>query len=338
METIEAIKNKKVSLLHQKMADYKRAAVEIQADLTAYEPIDKDLYHTFYSKAMAIIYLSHEILGEYSDLSMTEKEEIGTMVQREILPFILQTDTVSRFYTKPLGYAGDYMVLEKIYNDVESGSTPLGKAIDRMHLDATTSIAVRNRRKLLANELFAAFQNRTSDPLSILCISSGPAREIFDLMNKTGKESFNVHATLIDFDQHAIDFCRKWRDENGWQNQIDLVQETILNVMTRRTTVHIPPQDIVYSIGLIDYFQEKHVVKLLDYIYSILKTNGKVILGNFYKGNIYKEYMDFVLEWKLVHRNEADMIRMVQQSKFGQSSRIFFEGTGLNMFVECVKV
>ena len=337
MKTLDLTTDERVLILYQKIEDYKRATIEIEADLRDDEPIDADLYQTFYSKALAIVYLLHDILGDNSSLSKEEKTELGAHIQREIIPIILQTDTTSRFYTKPLGYAGDYLVLEMIYNDRESGSTLLGRVVDRMHLDASTSKAVKNRRKLLADELLAAFENGNREPLSIMCISSGPAREIFDLLKNVGADASKIHATLIDFDTEALGFCEKWRNENGWQNQIDLVQETILNLIAGRSKVQIAPQDVVYSIGLIDYFQEKHVVKLLNYIHSILKPDGKVILGNFYKDNVFKEYMDSVLEWRLIHRDETDMNRMLQQSKFGKSGRIFFEGERMNMFVECVK-
>jgi SAM-dependent methyltransferase len=236
------------------------------------------------------------------------------------------------------------LTLEKIYQDIETGSTPIGKVVDRMHLDAPTSIVVRNRRKLIGDKLYDLFKNQkntTDIPMNILCIASGSAREIFDLyQNITQHNTFKINdlkTILLDFDKHALDFCKTWRDENNWSSSITLVQETILNLMTRRSKIQIEPQDVVYSMGLIDYFQEKHVIKLLDFIHSILKPNGIVILGNFHSKNIYKEYLDEVVAWKLIHRTEADMHRMFMASKFQKTGAIFFEGEGLNMFVQVRK-
>jgi hypothetical protein len=36
---------------------------------------------------------------------------------------------------------------------------------------------------------------------------------------------------------------------------------------------------LVYSIGLIDYFSDRFVVSLLDYIHGLLKPGGSAILG-----------------------------------------------------------
>ena len=53
---------------------------------------------------------------------------------------------------------------------------------------------------------------------------------------------------------------------------------------------------------------------------------GRVILGNFHPNNYCKELMDYVLEWRLIHRSEEDMHRLFTYSAFGRScTRIQFE-------------
>jgi len=48
--------------------------------------------------------------------------------------------------------------------------------------------------------------------------------------------------------------------------------------------------------------------------------------------------MDHVLEWVLIHRTEADMNRLFQQSPFGKPcTRIQFETLGINLFAECTR-
>ena len=79
-------------------------------------------------------------------------------------------------------------------------------------------------------------------------------------------------------------------------------------------------------------------MKLIDYIYSILAPGGRVILGNFHPDNQNKVLMDHILDWKLIHRSEADMDRPFTLSKFGRTTtNIWFEQEGINLFAECVK-
>ena len=89
------------------------------------------------------------------------------------------------------------------------------------------------------------------------------------------------------------------------------------------------PQDLVYSIGLIDYFDDRMVIKMLDFIYDVLAPGGRVILGNFHPSNQTRALMDYLLEWRLIHRTEADMDRLFAASKFkSPSTNIRFEASG----------
>ena len=45
------------------------------------------------------------------------KAELGARLQREILPFVLLTQTTERFYSKPRGYAGDFQTIDMIYRE-----------------------------------------------------------------------------------------------------------------------------------------------------------------------------------------------------------------------------
>ena len=94
----------------------------------------------------------------------------------------------------------------------------------------------------------------------------------------------------------------------------------------------------MYSIGLIDYFRDDFVVKLLDWIYDRLAPGGRVILGNFHPRNPIRALMDHVLEWSLIHRTEEDMNRLFERSKFGRPcSRILYEPERINLFAEGIR-
>jgi extracellular factor (EF) 3-hydroxypalmitic acid methyl ester biosynthesis protein len=63
---------------------------------------------------------------------------------------------------------------------------------------------------------------------------------------------------------------------------------------------------------------------------------GSVMLGNFRPRNPEKEFMDYVLEWNLILRTEADMNRLFERSMFGKPcSKVQFEALGINLFTEC---
>lgn len=120
---------------------------------------------------------------------------------------------------------------------------------------------------------------------------------------------------------------------------MEAFNQNLLHLASGRNKIKLPQQDLMYSIGLIDYFGDRFVVQLLDFIHDQLKPGGSVVLGNFHPKNSTRALMDHVLEWKLIHRDEDDMHRLFALSKFGKAAdAIHFEEEGINLFAQCRKI
>ncbi|MCA8956469.1 MAG: sulfatase-like hydrolase/transferase, partial [Planctomycetes bacterium] len=175
---------------------------------------------------------------------------------------------------------------------------------------------------------------RTSRILSLAC---GPAAELFDVATDPHIRT-RVSATCVDIDNQALDHVAKRAAHEGLAPCFTRHRGNLVHLALGRQHLELPPQDLVYSIGLIDYFGDSFVVRLLDWIHEQLATGGRVILGNFHPNNPSRELMEHVLDWHLVHRDEAAMHRLFRASRFGTGcSKIRFEGEGINLFAECRK-
>jgi CRP-like cAMP-binding protein len=279
----------------------------------------------------------NQTLGDTSGTNPLIKEKLGGRVQQEMLPYILLSEMGERIYSKPRGYAGDYYTIELMYRNQPSGSGRLGTILDECFYQEPACQAVQNRRSLLANEIQKTLQANLEKTSRVTSMASGPASEMFDVFKKLDdKTQLLMHC--IDIDLHALAFVGDKRDRERLKGQINLHNGNLVYLATGRQKLEIPPQDLVYSIGLIDYFNDRFVVKLLNYIHSLLQLGGRVILGNFHPHNSSKALMDYVFDWKLIHRDEADMNRLFEQSMFGkQATNIRYETEGVNLFAECVK-
>lgn len=275
-------------------------------------------------------------IGDASSLSPDQRVEAGLRIQRELLPYLLMTETAERFYSKPRGYAGDYLTIEFIYKNTPTGSGRLGPLVDSMFLNTPSAVAVRNRRGLMGGEISRVLENATGTA-RVMSLACGPAREVFDVFEQIGDPE-RMQATLVDIDDEALELVARRRDEAGLESQITLVSGNLIYLAMGRQKLDVPPQDFIYSIGLIDYFNDRFVIKLLNWIHSRLKPGGKVMLGNFHPRNRTKGLMDHVMDWKLIHRTEEDMDRLYQASAFARPcTRIRFEEQGINLFAECIK-
>ena len=94
-----------------------------------------------------------------------------------------------------------------------------------------------------------------------------------------------------------------------------------------------------YSLGVIDYFSDKLVVKLLDFIHSKLVLGGTAFLGNFRPGHPNAALFEFSLDWPLTLRSVQELRNLVRHSKFGECPTVVgVESEGVQLFIECTKV
>jgi extracellular factor (EF) 3-hydroxypalmitic acid methyl ester biosynthesis protein len=316
---------------------FKRTMVDLDKEALKNGTITEDRYRQFSIQAGELMNVCHTVLGVDSSLDEVTRRQISSRLQHEMLPYVLTTETAERFYSKPRGYAGDYLAIHKIYANLPSGTGRLGPIVDRMFLDAPPSVAVRNRRSLMANEIVATVNAKPQGTARVLCLASGPATEVFDAFDRL-QDRARLSATLMDIDLQALAFVDERRTAQKLSAQINLVNENLIALFLGRRQTKLEPQDLIYSIGLIDYLNDKLVAKLLQYVYGNLAPGGRVILGNFHPSNPAREFMDSVLEWNLIHRTEEDMNRLFKNSPFNQPcSRIQYEGEGIDLFAECVK-
>ena len=271
-----------------------------------------------------------------SELSKNN-DELGARIQSDLLPYLLLTNTAERWYSKPRGYAGDFLSIHQIYQNQPEGRGRIGSVLDRCFLNIPAAVAVRNRRPLLAQEINAVIAAKGDAGARVTSLACGPAAELFDVYEEL-EDRGKLTTTLIDIDLQALAFVAERRDKARLQRHMKLINANLVHVLSGREKIDIRDQDLIYSIGLIDYFSDDFVVKLLNYIFNALQPGGKVILGNFHPRNPDKALMDHVLDWRLTHRTEEDMNRLFRDSAFAAGcSNVRFEEQGINLFAECVK-
>ncbi|MEM9802722.1 MAG: cyclic nucleotide-binding domain-containing protein [Planctomycetota bacterium] len=267
-------------------------------------------------------------LGDGAAIDEDVREELGSRVRRAMHPYLLLTRIVERIYTKPRGYAGDFLTIEWMYENAPGGTGAAGPLIDSAFLERPAARAVRNRRGLLGDQIREAVEHGGN----VTSLACGPARELFDVFESL-EDPGRLKATCLDIDLQALALVSDRRDAAGLKRHMRLEQGNLVYLATGRAKIDLEPQSLIYSIGLIDYFQDKFVVALLNWAHAHLAPGGKVVLGNFHTDNPDKALMDHVLDWRLIHRSEEDMNRLFEASSFGAPcDEIRYEEAGVNLF------
>jgi extracellular factor (EF) 3-hydroxypalmitic acid methyl ester biosynthesis protein len=262
---------------------------------------------------------------------------VGALVFREAFPFLMSSALVERSYMKPRGYAGDFETIEMIYKSQPTGAGAFGRMIDAWALATGASNAVRSRRTKLLGDVQAFLAQSEAPEFAIASLALGPGREIFDIFET--EAGARVRVTGIDLDSGALAFCaEEARKRSLGEDRLKLYQDNLIRLSLGRGRVQIPKQNFIYSMGLIDYLPKGLVVKLMDWAYDQLLVGGTLAFGNFASGNRERPYMDYVLNWILIHRTSDEMRELFRRSKFGNSeARIDADASGIQLFAYCTK-
>ncbi len=276
----------------------------------------------------------NKAIGDSSSETIDTREELGARIQREVLPYLLKSETVERFYTKPRGYSGDFHTTELLYDHEPAGDGSAGLLLDQSFLDLPFVTAVRGRRDLMAEEIARGAKERGKG-FKVTVIGSGPADELFAAFARSATP---FHATCIDFDQQALAAVTAKRDAAKLQAQIEFINTNLLDLATGRIAEGLGDQDLVYSISLPDYFDDKLLIKLLSAMHRLLKPGGKAVISSFHPRNAFKAFMDYIIDWKVTHRSEQEVQELFATSAFQcPGSAVRFEPGKIIFLAECTK-
>lgn len=316
---------------------FKDLIMQADGEILSAGKVAPETYPALRRQSLDMVKFFHDTLGESAPLGRRLREQLGARLQHDLLPFILLSDTAERFFSKPRGYAADYLTIERIHAGLPSGKGRTGPVIDRLFLDSPIAAAIRNRKEIFSAEIVKTVRGKGDGPARVLGVACGSARELEQafaaLENKAG-----LDATLIDLDAQALAFVGEWRDKAGISDNVKLLLENLIHLAIGKAKLELPPQDFIYSTGLIDYFDERLALKLVNFLHSLLAPGGRLILGGFHPGNVSKEFMEYMFEWHVHHRSENEMDKLFEKSAFGKKCTNFIlEEERVNLYAECVK-
>ncbi|WP_131522963.1 class I SAM-dependent methyltransferase [Pectobacterium parvum] len=65
--------------------------------------------------------------------------------------------------------------------------------------------------------------------------------------------------------------------------------------------------DLIYSSGLYDYLPEAQALKLSKILKLMLKPGGRLVVGNFSPTSTGRGYLELIMDWHLVYRNQQEL-------------------------------
>lgn len=208
-------------------------------------------------------------------------------------------------FRRPRGYAGDAHLIDFLYEHAAVGTelrvaSPHGRALNAMVLASPTTVAVQERRRLLAR-LLDATAERVTRP-EALVLACGHLREA---EYATTLDRFD---RLMALDQDAASIAEMRRCLGHIPALIPV--EASIGRMIVRPLVH-GRFDLVYAAGLYDYLDETTATRLTRGMFTALKPGGRLLFANFCTGVPDYGFMDAFMDWRLILRDEPEMQRLL---------------------------
>lgn len=266
-----------------------------------------------------------------------EHAEHRAYCRAHLAPLLASSPFMRRAYEKPLGYAGDFEMMNMLYREHAEGEGMFGKLLN---LYATQEIAARaniNRISYLVEKIRAAIRATRGRRLRVASIGCGPAREIMSLLEEQPVLGGALDVMLLDQEERTIAHCERTLVPLAKRTgaRIQLIRESIRRLLTgHRLSSALGEQDLIYSAGLFDYLNERSFRSLLSSLHGALVKGGLLVVGNVAAHNPSRHAMEYFSDWFLIHRSEAELREMTSHLLPTPAGyRVEAEPLGVNLFL-----
>lgn len=228
-----------------------------------------------------------------------------------------KSQIVKRSQDKPRGYPGDYETLEIIYDrKIFSPDSEMGYYFDRYFLSNPYAEAVRNRKDMMREILEKLIANKNSE-IKILNIACGSSREIRELFknNAQGLIKKKILLSCVDWDEDALCFSKE--KLQGLPNNVkfNFIKENIMNFVKGFDLSRIDgKQDVIYSIGLMDYLPNRLFGTLMQSLFKLLKDKGQLIVAHKDISKYKPLPPNWFCDWNFYSRDKEVVLNLIRKN------------------------
>lgn len=274
--------------------------------------ISQVLENRLFLETRCILEKGDKIISSIKDKVI--RKRIKEMFRKIVFDFVKEGDLVRRGYAKPRGYAGDYEIIEMIYNN-SSLSKGLGRCFDKYLLNDDYVLAIRTRKEQMKGKLSDFITQYAGMKIDILNLASGSAREIRELfLDEEFSTDKKIKFTLVDQDRDALEFSKLKLDRIPNNISFRYINENVLNFSrsNEKYTKILGCFDLIYSIGLADYIPDILLEELIKFSFNLLKAGGRLVIAH-KNTRMYKSLAsDWFCNWHFYPRSCGNVIKLIK--------------------------
>jgi extracellular factor (EF) 3-hydroxypalmitic acid methyl ester biosynthesis protein len=295
-------------------------------------------------EAVKAIDLLHERFEEIADGVNEESRPVHEhFARRHLHPLFLCSPFGHRAYHKPLGYAGDYLMVDMILRPPCEGPSLFARTMNLWLLRQYPSEAHRNRIDQLVcwlnrETLRRQVQGQTCRVLSLGC---GPAHEIQRFI-QNGPLADGLDLELLDMNDetlvHVGGVMEELKRRHGRRCSIRTRKRSVLGLLrdaSRSTATAAGARyDFIYCAGLFDYLTDGACRQLLKVCWDGLAPGGLLVATNVDRSRPFRNMLEFLLDWHLNYRDRKQMLMLVPTEIPQENQTLSSDATGVNLLLE----
>jgi len=261
--------------------------------------------------------------------------------RQQLHSLVLGSPFLHRTYTKPLGYAGDYEMMNMIVRNGMDGQSIFAKLINSHLLDQPPCHAVRNRVGYLnarIKEEAGRLALRQAG-VNIFCVACGPAWEAVNFVADHPLAD-RARLELLDFNEETLRLTETKItgviQKNHRQTRVKMVRNSVQNLL-RNKGKRANEFDLIYCSGLYDYLSDAVCLALNNQLYEMLAPGGLLVVGNFATGTPGRNLMEHLMDWFLIYRDQRELLALAPAPANSDNCRVRSESAAANLFLEVRK-
>lgn len=232
--------------------------------------------------------------------------------EARLTPELMGAPLWRQAYAKPLGYPGDYLVMDHIYRGGASGDTPFGRVAHALGVQIGQFVV--KRKDFVRNAIAEVVaQCAATAPCVVASLGCGPAQEVAEFVHSGASRGRPVNFILVDQDPHALRFAGSKlcaaASAGVAPATIELRHHSVLRLLRENDPTQLLSRpDMIYSAGLFDYFGDRTCRVLTQRLYEALRPGGLLLLGNMKAGTDMLWPLELIADWSLRYRTAESVL------------------------------
>jgi hypothetical protein len=269
-----------------------------------------------------------------------------------LMPLLHACPLHRRVYEKPLGYAGDYRMMELFFAHERTGESLFGRFLHSIAQGYTLGRSVVAREAVMREAVVRVVSQQLPRPARILSVAAGPAIELRRLLEAPELLARPVDLILLDQDPGALETAHRRlsralveRRAGSPQVTVTCLHSSVRQLLKPQSSEEhevlettIRDLDLVYSAGLYDYLPDPVAARLTAMLYARVREGGRLLMGNLSEAPDTTWLMEFVLDWTLRYRTDPLMASLAAGlSPVPSSVQLTHDVTGHCVFLDVTR-